>query len=169
MRAKRGDTFILIVVLLAVTAACGAGDGAPTTETARSAVGPAATVSATATSKSVAADSHTSTDANALSRAEIDALLEANQCRVCHVIGAAGNSLAGPSLNGLAERIETYGLSQSAEAYVHASLVNPAAYLPDSCPTGQCANVMPSYATRLSADELNALVAFLLSLPAESS
>jgi mono/diheme cytochrome c family protein len=96
------------------------------------------------------------------------ALLEANQCLACHTVGDRGNSLSGPSLNGLAARIDTYGLAQSAEAYIYESLANPAAYLPASCPTGQCANIMPSYADRLSNDELNSLVTFLLSLPSES-
>jgi mono/diheme cytochrome c family protein len=96
------------------------------------------------------------------------ALLEANQCLGCHAVGDRGNAAVGPSLNGLAARIDSYGLGQSAEAYIHEALVDPAAYLPASCPTGQCANIMPSYADRLSDDELNALVAFLLSLPSES-
>jgi mono/diheme cytochrome c family protein len=95
-------------------------------------------------------------------------LLEANQCLGCHTAGDRGNGVVGPSLNGLAARVDTYGLAQSAEAYVYEALVDPAAYLPASCPSGQCANVMPSYADRLSDDEVNALVAFLLSLPSES-
>ena len=160
-----GCRFALVLAFTIVAAAC----GAPTAEPPFGEVGPEATAVVTPTREAVATDIGTiPAEVTAPLRVEMDAVLEANQCLSCHAVGGRGNRAAGPSLNGLAARVGTYGLAQSAEAYVHESLVNPAAYLPASCPTGQCANVMPSYAERLNDDELNALVAFLLSLPSES-
>lgn len=145
MLAKLGCRFAMVLASIVFVAACSATSGGAPTE----------------------ADT-TPADATTTHSTQMYALLEANQCLACHVAGDRGYGVSGPSLNGMAARIETYGVAQSAEEYVYEALVNPAAYLPASCPTGQCANVMPSYTGRLSEDELNALVAFLLSLPNEA-
>jgi mono/diheme cytochrome c family protein len=161
MRAKIPYSLALVLAFIVVTAACGTADGgAPAAE-------PQATPVVTATRETTGMPAIPA-DATATLSTQMYALLEANQCLGCHAVGERGNAAVGPALNGLAARIDTYGLAQSAEAYVYESLVNPAAYLPASCPTGQCPNVMPGYADRLSDDELNALVAFLLNLPSES-
>lgn len=170
MRAKLGWRLAVVFASIVALVACStAGSAAPTAAPPRSEAGPGAAVVATATRETVADDIPTlPADAVADLSVEMYALLEVNQCLGCHTVGEQGNGVVGPSLDGLAARVDAYGLAQSAEVYVYESLVNPAAHLPASCPTGQCANVMPSYADRLSDDELNALVAFLLSLPSES-
>jgi mono/diheme cytochrome c family protein len=165
-----GCRVIAVLATLIVAAACSAagGDG-PTAAPPSGEAGPETMAVVTATGESIASALPTlPAGATADLSGEMYAVLEAHQCLGCHTIGERGNGVVGPSLDGLAARIDTYGLAQSAEAYLYEALVNPAAYLPASCPTGQCANVMPSYADRLSDDELSALVAFLLNLPSET-
>ncbi len=160
--AALGCRVALVFAFTLVAAACSSGGGAPTAE-------PEAPPVATATREAAASALPTlPAEATADLSGEMYALLEANQCLGCHAVGDRGNAAAGPSLNGLAARIDTYGLGQSPEAYIYEALVDPSTYLPAVCPTGQCADVMPSYAGRLSDDELNALVAFLLDPPSES-
>lgn len=157
-----GCRVALVLAFTLVAAACGSGGGAPTAE-------PEAPPVATATREAAAsALPALPAEVTADLSGEMYTSLEANQCLGCHAVGDRGNAAVGPSLNGLAARIDTYGLGQSAEAYIYEALVDPSTYLPAACPTGQCADVMPSYADRLSDDELNALVAFLLNLPGES-
>lgn len=170
LHAKHGYRLIMALTFMLVAAGCSASrDTTPTPATPTREVATERSVVVTPTEEPTATDlAPTPADDTTHPDAEVYALLESNQCLSCHMVGDRGNSLAGPSLNGLSERIDTYGLDQSAEEYVYEALVNPAAYLPDSCPNGQCVNMMPSYADRLSEDQLNAMVAFLLNLPAES-
>ncbi len=80
-------------------------------------------------------------------------------CAVCHAIdgvaGAAGQ--IGPNLTNIGAR---------GESHIRESIVAPNAVIAEICPTGPCApNVMiQTYGTTLSEEELDALVAFLLTL-----
>lgn len=95
----------------------------------------------------------------------ITALLTRHQCLSCHAIGQEGQATVGNRLDGLADRIATYSITQDAETYVREALIDPGSFLAPACPTGPCANGMPSYADRLSPEELDRLVTYLLSLP----
>lgn len=81
-------------------------------------------------------------------------------CATCHSL-EPGVVIIGPSLAGIAtlaaERVE----GQSAEDYLRQSIVEPDAYLVEGYPAG----VMPSkYAEQLSPEEIESLVAYLLTL-----
>lgn len=150
----------LLALCLLVSACAGAQDGpapvAPVISPDRTPVvrAPTAAVSAAAPSPASAAPA-----------APISVLLTRQQCLSCHAVGQEGQATAGNRLDGLAERIATYPTTQDPAAYVRAALLDPGSFLAPACPTGPCANVMPSYAGRLSPEELDLLVAYLLSLP----
>ncbi|MEP0804416.1 MAG: c-type cytochrome [Chloroflexota bacterium] len=97
-------------------------------------------------------------------------------CVACHVIpgvpGAVGT--IGPDLSAIgkeaADLISTgkyTGMAKTAEEYIAESIQSPDAFIAPACPTGPCVKgVMPaSLAQTLSADELNAVVKYLASLP----
>ncbi len=77
--------------------------------------------------------------------------------------GAVGQ--VGPVLTEIAtvgaERVP----GQTAEDYIDSSIVDPAAFLVEECPTGPCANVMPAdFGERLETQERDDLVMYLLTL-----
>ena len=86
-------------------------------------------------------------------------------CAACHgVPGGAGGGV-GPNLGGVATRAKSRVASQSAEEYIHSSIVNPLAYLAPDCPTGPCQPVMPQNFQQLMAPKtLDGLVQYLLTL-----
>ena len=66
------------------------------------------------------------------------AAFAAKGCVGCHgEPGAAG--IIGPNLGGIATRAGSTVAGQSAEEYIHASIINPGAYIVPQCPTGACA------------------------------
>lgn len=82
------------------------------------------------------------------------------QCASCH--GAQDG--VGPSLAGMAERAATRIEGQSAADYLYQSIVEPAAYVVDGYQ-----NIMPGdYAEKLSEQEINSLVKFMLEFTVES-
>jgi mono/diheme cytochrome c family protein len=82
--------------------------------------------------------------------ARVERLLESRiACRGCHVIGGTGGAI-GPSLEGLAERVDA--------AYVRAVLEEPAAALPGT--------TMPYQ--HIAPDDLERLTTYLLTRPASS-
>lgn len=87
-------------------------------------------------------------------------------CGGCHTIDNVSAGAVGPNLNHVGTEAATMVDGQSAEEYIHASIVNPSAFIAPGCPTGNCIdNLMPKdYGDKLSQDELGALVAYLLSL-----
>lgn len=94
-----------------------------------------------------------------------DALVAAGQalfaptCGGCH--GAVDG--AGPALTGMADRAATRVEGMSAEAYIHESIVDPSAYI---VPGFQ--DIMPKqYGDQFSEDELNSLVAYIMSAGSE--
>lgn len=78
-------------------------------------------------------------------------------CSACHAIDGLAFGQIGPDLT----RIGAMG-----EAYIRESIANPNAVIADVCPTGPCQpDVMPQdFGTALTAEQLNAVVALLLTL-----
>lgn len=88
-------------------------------------------------------------------------------CGACHKIGSMGEQhKVGPDLSNIgalaAERVP--GLS--AEEYLRQSILEPNVYIVPDCPNGPCLpNIMPQdYGRRLSAEQVDTLVAYLLEL-----
>lgn len=84
-------------------------------------------------------------------------------CSQCHAIDGA--RLIGPGLGGLRDRAGTTVVGQSAEEYVHTSIVDPQAFIvPGDPPYPE--NLMPQdFGQILTEEELNDLVAYVLTLP----
>lgn len=83
-------------------------------------------------------------------------------CITCHLLEDGITGL-GPSLMGLNTVAETRVPGMDAREYVRASIVDPNAYVVE----GYAPNLMyPDYGTRLSETEIEALIDFVLSLPA---
>ncbi|MFQ5436473.1 MAG: hypothetical protein ACE5FD_16540, partial [Anaerolineae bacterium] len=93
-----------------------------------------------------------------------DVILNAG-CGACHAIGPLGEGgKVGPDLSAIgvaaAERLP----GKTAVDYLHESIADPNAFIVPDCPNGPClANIMPrDYTTRLSAAQIDIIVAFLL-------
>lgn len=93
-------------------------------------------------------------------------LFQENGCIACHTVSAGANTLVGPSLVDLVGQsqaiIESPGYTGSAdsvEGYIRESILTPEVYLVEGFPP-----VMPSYEPTLSQEELDAIVAYLLTL-----
>jgi cytochrome c2 len=81
-------------------------------------------------------------------------------CLTCHS-REPGQTLVGPSVAGIAERAGKTVSGQSAEEYLHESIVNPDAQVVD----GFSGNIMyGKYGTDLTEGEINDLVAYLMTL-----
>ncbi|MCA9904224.1 MAG: c-type cytochrome [Anaerolineae bacterium] len=84
-------------------------------------------------------------------------------CSQCHAIDSS--RLIGPGLGGLRDRAATRVVGQSAEEYVHTSIVDPQAFVVQGDPPYP-ENLMPQdFAQLFSEEELNDLVAYVLTLP----
>ncbi|MFN3981643.1 MAG: c-type cytochrome [Caldilinea sp.] len=85
-------------------------------------------------------------------------------CLTCHQLGGKGSKFGpGPNLDGLKDVAATRVEGLSAEEYVHQSIVEPSAFVVKQCPAGPCVNAMPkNYADQMTAEELDALVQYLL-------
>ncbi|MDJ0767572.1 MAG: cytochrome b N-terminal domain-containing protein [Ilumatobacter sp.] len=81
-------------------------------------------------------------------------------CDVCHSVDV-GDDGVGPSLAGVATRAESRVEGLDAEAYLRQSVIDPDAYIADGYRAGQ---MLPIYEERLSPDQLDALVEYLLTL-----
>jgi mono/diheme cytochrome c family protein len=81
-------------------------------------------------------------------------------CQVCHSL-EPGEEKIGPSLYGVATRAERRVEGLDAETYLWQSIVLPGQYVVDGYPAGQ---MLPIYRERLSQEELDALIAYLLTL-----
>lgn len=93
------------------------------------------------------------------------AVYAAQGCAGCHG-EPYGAGLIGPNLGGVASRAGDTLPGQSAEEYIHTSIVSPNAYIVPECPNGPCpSGVMPpTYEQNLSEVELDGLVQYLLTL-----
>ena len=77
-------------------------------------------------------------------------------CNTCHTLD--GTELVGPSLQGISERAADRVPGLTAAEYIHQSIVDPGAYINEGYE-----NLMPDiYEDALAEQEINALVAFLL-------
>jgi hypothetical protein len=86
-------------------------------------------------------------------------------CGSCHKIGALGEQhKVGPDLSNIGNVAEERVAGLSAEAYLRQSILEPNAYIAPDCPNGPCLpNIMPGdYGTRLTAQQVDMIVAFLL-------
>jgi cytochrome c2 len=81
-------------------------------------------------------------------------------CRICHSL-EPGVRLVGPSLAGVGTRATTRLAGVSAQEYLYQSIVDPDAYVVDGFVKGQ---MLRDSAQRLTAEQIQDLVAFLLTL-----
>jgi len=81
------------------------------------------------------------------------------RCATCHAL-VPDTIIIGPSLYGVATRAETRVEGQSAEEYITMSVLRPGDYVVDGFNNIMITNL----AKELTSEELNALVAFLLTL-----
>ncbi len=93
-----------------------------------------------------------STSPNASSPDHIKSVIADNNCLVCHRIGKEGGDIA-PSLNGVG--------THRTEAQIRAAILTPPAKTKAGAP-----NPMPSYAGKLTAQDLKNLTHYLSTLPA---
>lgn len=88
-------------------------------------------------------------------------------CATCHSITEDELRLIGPGLWNVAERAATRVEGQNAVEYIHNSIVNPQAYVVQAEPPYP-ENLMPQiYSQFLSEQDLNDVIAYLLTLRAE--
>jgi mono/diheme cytochrome c family protein len=88
-----------------------------------------------------------------------DQIFTAAGCAGCHTFAPAGsNGTIGPSLNELKSQAGTLVPGKSAEEYVRESLEDPNAFIVK----GFSANVMPSFKGRLTDEQIQALIDYLL-------
>jgi mono/diheme cytochrome c family protein len=87
-----------------------------------------------------------------------DQIFTAAGCAGCHTFGPAGsNGTIGPSLDELKTQAGNIEPGKSAEEYIRESIEDPGAFLVKGYP-----NAMPSFKGRLTDEQINALVDFLL-------
>lgn len=84
-------------------------------------------------------------------------------CTVCHSV-LEGDDGVGPSLHGVASVAAERIPGVDAEFYLRQSVLLPYQYVVDGWPAGQ---MLPIYRERLTEQELDALIAYLLTLSAE--
>jgi cytochrome c2 len=139
----------LIVVVLAL-AACGGGAAKP----------------AGSESQPAAAAGGNADNGKKLFNEPVIASVGSPGCATCHSL-EKDKTIVGPSLAGIAtdaagavEEVEYKGTAKSADQWLRESILNPDVDVPD----GFKPNVMPKTFNKLSAQELNDLVAYLLTL-----
>ena len=92
-------------------------------------------------------------------------------CNSCHVttgLPLVDAAMLGPDQTNLGAIAATRREGYSAEEYLRESIVEPSAFIVEECPLGQCLQVMPeNYGELLSEAEINAIVAYLVSLRTE--
>ncbi len=86
-------------------------------------------------------------------------------CSICHSV-RAGDDRVGPSLYGIGSRASTRVAGLDAETYLWQSILLPDEYIVEGYPAGQ---MLPIYRDRLSQEELDAIVDYLLTLTEEES
>jgi hypothetical protein len=90
-------------------------------------------------------------------------------CDNCHLIGDMGEAgKVGPDLSSIGLLASQRVAGQSATEFLRTSIVDPIAHIAPDCPNGPClAGIMPGdYARRLTAEQIDMLVDFLLELKA---
>jgi len=106
-----------------------------------------------------------------LAQETIDLAVEAmtrTGCNSCHIttgLPEVDAAMLGPDQTNLGAIAGTRREGYTAEEYLREAILEPSAFLVEECPLGQCLQVMPeNYGELLTEDELNAVVAYLLSL-----
>lgn len=105
------------------------------------------------TAAAPAADATPQTAMAAGATHDAKSIIADNSCLSCHRIGSGGGEI-GPSLNGVGTR--------RTEDQIRATIVHPPATTSAGAP-----NPMPSYATKITGDDLTSLVHYLSTLPAQ--
>ncbi len=89
-------------------------------------------------------------------------------CAGCHTIAGVPKAvgLIGPNLSAIGAEASERKAGLDAENYIRESILDPAAFIAPVCPAGECpAGVMPpNFKERLTDDEINLIVAYLLTL-----
>ena len=80
-------------------------------------------------------------------------------CATCHSL-EADVTIVGPSLAGIANRAGERVSGLSTEEYLRQSILEPNAFTAE----GFSANIMPKWSDELSKEQVDSLIAFLLSL-----
>jgi cytochrome c peroxidase len=92
-------------------------------------------------------------------------------CAGCHTIPGIPDAVGtvGPELSNIGGDAATRKSGLDAEGYIRESILDPAAFIAPECPNGPCpANVMlPNFSDRLTAEEIELIVAYLLTLAGE--
>ncbi len=149
---------MILVAVLAIAlllAACGGASSAPTAPAAPAAQQPAPASGGNA--------------ANGQALFSQPGLAGNASCATCHSL-EPGKVLVGPSLAGVATRAATSVPGETAEQYLHQSIVDTNVFLAKGCnandPQAQCAaSIMPQdWAQKLSEQQIDDLVAYLLTL-----
>ena len=106
-----------------------------------------------------------------LAQETIDLAIEAmirTGCNSCHVttgLPEVDAAMLGPDQTNLGTVAGTRREGYTAEEYLREAILDPSAFIVEECPLGQCLQVMPvNYGEQLSEEELDAIVAYLLSL-----
>lgn len=81
------------------------------------------------------------------------------RCATCHAL-VPDTIIIGPSLNGIATRAETRVAGQDAEEYITLSILRPGDYVVEGFNNVMITNL----AKEVTSEDMNALVAFLLTL-----
>lgn len=89
------------------------------------------------------------------------AIAGAPPCLSCHVVDAAKPQTVGPNLAGISQRAATRVAGQSANAYLHSSIVDPNSYVVDGFAQGL---MFAGYGDALTPQQVDDVVAYLLSL-----
>ena len=104
--------------------------------------------------------------------AAVTAAVTKGGCGACHTMPGVANAMGvvGPNMANIGNEAGTRVPGQTAEQYIHESIVNPNAFTAPKCPFGACVTgTMPANITQLlSEDEINTIVQYLLAQKAGS-
>ncbi len=105
---------------------------------------------------------------------DAETILLNSGCLACHVIGDLGDhGKVGPDMTNIGEQAASLGapLGLSGSEYVRRSILYPDEYIAPDCPNGEClGGIMPnSYGERLTANQLETIVAWLMTQGGDES
>ncbi|MCY3897417.1 MAG: DUF4399 domain-containing protein, partial [Caldilineaceae bacterium] len=113
-------------------------------------------------------------DPGQLAQETIDLAIEAmtrTGCNSCHVttgLPLVDAAMLGPDQTNLGVIAGTRREGYTAEEYIREAIVEPSAFIVEECPLGPCLQVMPeNYGDILTEEEIDAVVAYLLSMKTE--